>query len=248
MAGLILKNITKKYNNNYLTSNRLAVSNLSLEITDGEFMVFTGPRDSGKSTLLRIISGLERISSGELYIDNTLMNNVPPQKRNVALIFKDQSLYPSMNVYSNLAFGLRLQKITKTEISRRVQKAVKLLDIEDTLSKIPRDLSEEEVQCVLIGRAVAREPKVYLFDEPFCKLDTELQSIMREKISKLHNELKATFAFATRDRDEAMSFGASVAILNDGAVQQIDTPAHLYNNPANSFVAGFIGTPKVNKQ
>ncbi len=239
MASVTIKKLTKHY------GKVLAVDGVDLEIRDGEFIILLGPSGCGKSTLLYSIAGLESISGGEIYIGDHLMNRVPPKARNIAMVFQDYALYPHMNVYDNMAFGLKLRKASRPEIDRRVTEAATLLGIEYLLQRRPRELSGGQRQRVALGRAIVREPDVFLMDEPLSNLDALLRVQMRGEISKLHNRLKTTFIYVTHDQVEAMTMGDRIVIMKDGVVQQIGTPQEVYARPANVFVAGFIGTPSM---
>jgi multiple sugar transport system ATP-binding protein len=222
------------------------IKGVDIEIHDGEFVVFVGPSGSGKSTLLRMIAGLEDISSGLLMIDGEEMNDVPPSKRELAMVFQSYALYPHMSVFDNLAFGLKLAKVNKSEIKERVEKVAEVLQIHDYLERLPKQLSGGQRQRVAIGRAIIREPKVFLFDEPLSNLDAKLRVDMRREIKKLHKRLKTTIVYVTHDQTEAMSLGTNIAIMDQGKIQQCDTPKNIYNKPENMFVADFIGSPSMN--
>lgn len=222
------------------------IKGVDIEINDGEFVVFVGPSGSGKTTLLRMIAGLEDISSGLLKIDGKEMNDVPPAKRELAMVFQSYALYPHMTVYQNLAFGLKLAKVNQVEIKDRVQKVAEILQIEEYLERLPKKLSGGQRQRVAIGRAIIREPKVFLFDEPLSNLDAALRSNMRVELAELHDKLGATIIYVTHDQIEAMTLADKIVVLNNGIVEQIDTPTELYNKPQTEFVAGFIGSPKMN--
>ncbi len=241
MAGLLLKDINKVY-----PGGNQAVFNFSLEIRDKEFMVLVGPSGCGKSTTLRMIAGLEEITSGELYIDGKLVNDVVPKDRDIAMVFQNYALYPHMSVYDNMAFGLKLRKIPKEEIDKRVKEAAKILGITEYLSRKPKALSGGQRQRVALGRTIVREPKVFLLDEPLSNLDAKLRAQMRTEISKLHVRLATTFIYVTHDQIEAMTMGTRIVVMKDGFMQQVDTPQNLYDYPINLFVAGFIGTPQMN--
>lgn len=241
MAEVKLLNVTKVYN-----SGSVAVKNVNITVNDGEFLVLVGPTGCGKSTILRMIAGLEEITSGELYIDGKLMNNVPPSKRDIAMVFQNYALYPHMTVYDNIAFGLKLRKYSRDEIKKKVLAAAKILGLENFLDKKPKELSGGQKQRVAVGRAIVRNPKVFLFDEPLSNLDAKMRVMMRAEISKLHREIKGTTIYVTHDQVEAMTMGDRIVILKDGEVQQIDTPLNLYKYPVNKFVAGFIGSPSMN--
>lgn len=241
MADLSLKHIYKIY-----SGNVTAVKDFNLEIEDKEFIVFVGPSGCGKSTTLRMIAGLEEISKGELYIGGELKNDVSPKDRDIAMVFQNYALYPHMTVYDNMAFGLKLRKIPKDVIDTKVREAAKVLDIEHLLDRKPKALSGGQRQRVAMGRAIVREPKVFLMDEPLSNLDAKLRVQMRTEIAKLHKKLETTFIYVTHDQTEAMTLGTRIVVMKDGIVQQVDTPQHLYNHPVNIFVAGFIGSPQMN--
>jgi len=241
MANLKLKNIVKKYPNGFV-----AVSDFNLEIADKEFVIFVGPSGCGKSTTLRMIAGLEEISEGELYIGDKLMNDVAPKDRDIAMVFQNYALYPHMTVYDNMAFGLKLRKTPKSEINKRVNEAAKILGIESLLDRRPKALSGGQRQRVAMGRAIVREPKVFLMDEPLSNLDAKLRVQMRTEISKLHQKLQTTFIYVTHDQTEAMTLGTRIVVLKDGIIMQVDSPSNLYHRPNNLFVAGFIGSPQMN--
>lgn len=242
MASVELKNIYKLYPG----ATKPSVIDFNLMIEDKEFVVFVGPSGCGKSTTLRMIAGLEDISHGELYIDGELKNNVPARDRDIAMVFQNYALYPHMTVYDNMAFGLKLRKYDKAEIDERVKNAAKILGIEDYLSRKPKALSGGQRQRVALGRAIVREPKVFLLDEPLSNLDAKLRSQMRTEITKLHNRLDTTFIYVTHDQIEAMTMGTRIVVMKDGYMQQVDSPINLYDHPINQFVAGFIGTPQMN--
>ncbi len=241
MSGLLLKGINKVY-----PGGNQAVFNFCLEIRDKEFMVFVGPSGCGKSTTLRMIAGLEEISSGELYIDGKLVNDVVPKDRDIAMVFQNYALYPHMSVYDNMAFGLKLRKVPKDVIDRDVKAAAEILGITDYLSRKPKALSGGQRQRVALGRTIVRKPKVFLLDEPLSNLDAKLRAQMRTEISKLHVRLGTTFIYVTHDQIEAMTMGSRIVVMKDGFMQQVDTPQNLYDYPINLFVAGFIGTPQMN--
>ncbi len=241
MSSLNLKNIYKVY-----PSGVTAVTDFNLDIEDKEFIVFVGPSGCGKSTTLRMIAGLEEISAGELYIDGVLVNNTAPKDRDIAMVFQNYALYPHMTVYDNMAFGLKLRKMPKPQIDQRVREAARILGIEMYLSRKPKALSGGQRQRVALGRAIVREPKVFLLDEPLSNLDAKLRSQMRTEITKLHNRLATTFIYVTHDQVEAMTMGTRIVVMKDGFMQQVDTPINLYDYPVNQFVAGFIGTPQMN--
>ncbi len=241
MAGLKLKNIYKIY-----PGDVAAVKDFNLEIEDKEFIVFVGPSGCGKSTTLRMIAGLESISRGELYIDDKLVNDVEPKERDIAMVFQSYALYPHMSIYENMAFALKLRKTPKDEIDKKVKEAAKILDIEHLLERKPKALSGGQRQRVALGRAIVRNPKVFLMDEPLSNLDAKLRVQMRTEISKLHHKLQTTFIYVTHDQTEAMTMGTRIVVMKDGIVQQVDTPQNIYNYPTNLFVASFIGSPQMN--
>ena len=241
MAKVELKGIGKVYDGNVR-----AVDNANITIEDREFVVFVGPSGCGKSTTLRMVAGLEDITEGELYIDGELMNDVPPKDRNIAMVFQNYALYPHMTVYDNMAFGLKIRKTDKAEIERRVREAARILDIEKLLDRKPKALSGGQRQRVAVGRAIVRNPKVFLFDEPLSNLDAKLRVQMRAEIADLHHRLNATMIYVTHDQVEAMTMGDKIVVMKDGKVQQIGSPLYLYNHPVNKFVAGFIGSPPMN--
>ena len=223
-----------------------AVSDFCLDIEDKEFIVLVGPSGCGKSTTLRMVAGLEEISEGELYIGDKLVNDVAPKDRDIAMVFQNYALYPHMTVYDNMAFGLKLRKTPKDEIKRRVEEAARILDISHLLNRKPKALSGGQRQRVALGRAIVREPKVFLMDEPLSNLDAKLRVAMRTEITKLHQRLQTTFIYVTHDQTEAMTMGSRIVVMKDGFVQQVDTPQNLYDYPVNNFVAGFIGSPQMN--
>ena len=241
MSGLLLKGINKVY-----PSGVQAVFDFHLDIRDKEFIVLVGPSGCGKSTTLRMIAGLEEISSGELYIDGKLVNDVVPKDRDIAMVFQNYALYPPMTVYDNMAFGLKLRKVPKEIIDQKVKAAAEILGITDYLSRKPKALSGGQRQRVALGRTIVREPKVFLLDEPLSNLDAKLRASMRTEISKLHARLATTFIYVTHDQVEAMTMGTRIVVIKDGFMQQVDTPQNLYDYPVNLFVAGFIGTPQMN--
>ena len=241
MAKVELKEITKVYEGNVT-----AVEKADIVIQDKEFVVFVGPSGCGKSTTLRMIAGLEDITEGDLFIDGEKVNDIPPKDRNIAMVFQNYALYPHMSVYENMAFGLRIRKTEKSEIDRRVREAARILDIEKLLDRRPKQLSGGQRQRVAVGRAIVRNPKVFLFDEPLSNLDAKLRVQMRAEIIELHHRLDATMIYVTHDQVEAMTMGDKIVVMKDGKVQQIGSPLYLYNNPANKFVAGFIGSPPMN--
>ena len=241
MASLSLQHIDKIY-----SGNVTAVSDFCLDIEDKEFIVLVGPSGCGKSTTLRMVAGLEEISSGELYIGDRLVNDVPPKDRDIAMVFQNYALYPHMTVYDNMAFGLKLRKTPKAEIKQRVEQAAHILDIFHLLNRKPKALSGGQRQRVALGRAIVREPKVFLMDEPLSNLDAKLRVAMRTEITKLHQRLQTTFIYVTHDQTEAMTMGTRIVVMKDGFVQQVDSPQNLYDYPVNLFVAGFIGSPQMN--
>ncbi len=241
MSGLKLDHIYKIY-----PSGVQAVTDFTMDIEDKEFIVFVGPSGCGKSTTLRMIAGLEEISDGDLYIDNIRMNDIQPKDRDIAMVFQNYALYPHMTVYDNMAFGLKLRKMPRAEIDARVKEAARILGLETYLQRKPKALSGGQRQRVALGRAIVREPKVFLLDEPLSNLDAKLRAQMRTEITKLHHRLATTFIYVTHDQIEAMTMGTRICVLKDGIIQQVDAPQKLYDYPANLFVAGFIGTPQMN--
>ena len=241
MAGLSLRHIYKKY-----PGGVTAVSDFNLEIKDKEFLIFVGPSGCGKSTTLRMIAGLEEISEGELYIGDRYVNDVAPKDRDIAMVFQNYALYPHMTVFENMAFGLKLRKVPKEEIKRRVEEAARILDINHLLERRPKALSGGQKQRVALGRAIVRNPKVFLLDEPLSNLDAKLRAAMRSELTKLHKKLETTFVYVTHDQVEAMTMATRIVVMKDGLIQQVDTPQNLYDYPVNLFVAGFIGTPQMN--
>ena len=241
MASLSLKHINKTYPNGFE-----AVKDFNLEIEDKEFIIFVGPSGCGKSTTLRMIAGLEEITSGELKIGDRVVNDVEPKDRDIAMVFQNYALYPHMTVYDNMAFGLKLRKVPKDEIDKMVREAAKILDLEALLDRKPKALSGGQRQRVAMGRAIVRNPKVFLMDEPLSNLDAKLRGQMRIEISKLHQRLGTTIIYVTHDQTEAMTLGTRIVVMNAGVVQQVDTPQTLYDYPCNLFVAGFIGSPQMN--
>ncbi|WP_394649255.1 ABC transporter ATP-binding protein [uncultured Deinococcus sp.] len=241
MAEVILEHINKRYG-----TKHHAVKDFNLHIADREFMVFVGPSGCGKSTTLRMIAGLEDISDGILKIGDRVVNDVPPKDRDIAMVFQNYALYPHMNVYENMAFGLKLRKTPKEEIDKRVRDAAKILQIEHLLGRKPKELSGGQRQRVAMGRAIVREPKVFLMDEPLSNLDAKLRVEMRSQISQLHRRLGATIVYVTHDQVEAMTLGNRIVVMRDGVIMQVDTPMNLYDFPQNKFVAGFIGSPSMN--
>jgi multiple sugar transport system ATP-binding protein len=241
MAGVVLKNVYKKYEGNVI-----AVSDFNISIADKEFIILVGPSGCGKTTTLRMIAGLEEITEGEVYIGDTLVNDVPPKDRDIAMVFQNYALYPHMTVFDNMAFGLKLRKTPKEEIRKRVQEAAKILDIGHLLDRRPKALSGGQRQRVALGRAIVREPKVFLMDEPLSNLDAKLRVQMRIEISKLHQDLQTTIIYVTHDQTEALTMGTRIVVMKDSFIQQVDTPLALYDCPQNVFVAGFIGSPQMN--
>ncbi len=241
MASLSLKNIYKIYPNGFE-----AVKNFNLEVEDKEFIIFVGPSGCGKSTTLRMIAGLEDISDGEFMIDGKIMNDVEPKDRDIAMVFQNYALYPHMSVKDNMAFGLKLRKTPKHEINKKVADASQILDLSELLERKPAALSGGQRQRVAMGRAIVREPKVFLMDEPLSNLDAKLRVQMRAEISALHHRLGATIIYVTHDQTEAMTLGTRIVVMKDGIIQQVASPRELYNNPVNLFVAGFIGSPQMN--
>ena len=240
MASIELKNIEKSYGKNKV------INKFDIKINDGEFVVLVGPSGCGKSTLLRMISGLESVDTGEIYLDNKLINNLIPSKREIAMVFQSYALYPHMNVFENMAFGLKMEKIPKNEINQKVNNAAATLQIEDLLKRKPKQLSGGQRQRVAIGRAITRSPKVFLFDEPLSNLDAALRSEMRVEISKLHKKMNSNIIYVTHDQVEAMTLADRIVVLNKGNIEQYGTPNEIYSDPNNIFVAEFIGSPKMN--
>lgn len=241
MASITLKNVSKVY-----PGGVKAVKDFNLEIKDKEFVVFVGPSGCGKSTTLRLIAGLESITEGEIYIDGKLVNNVEPKDRDIAMVFQNYALYPHMTVYQNMAFGLKMRRFPKKEIDEKVTKAAQILGLSDYLDRKPKNLSGGQRQRVALGRAIVRDPKVFLLDEPLSNLDAKMRSQMRTEINKMHKDLKTTFVYVTHDQVEAMTMGTLIVVMKDGIIQQADNSYNLYENPVNKFVASFIGTPQMN--
>ena len=241
MAGLKLEHIHKAYPNGFE-----AVKDFSLDIEDKEFVIFVGPSGCGKSTTLRMIAGLEEITSGTLTIGDRVVNDVEPKDRDIAMVFQNYALYPHMTVYDNMAFGLKLRKVPKDQIDKMVKEAAKILDLDKLLDRKPKALSGGQRQRVAMGRAIVRDPKVFLMDEPLSNLDAKLRVQMRIEISKIHQRLGATIIYVTHDQTEAMTLGTRIVVMKDGIIMQVDSPQELYNNPNNLFVAGFIGSPQMN--
>lgn len=241
MASINLNNVTKTY-----PGGVTAVHNFDLEINDKEFIIFVGPSGCGKSTTLRMIAGLEEITEGNLYIGDRLVNDVPPKDRDIAMVFQNYALYPHMSVFKNMAFALQLRKVPKDEIQKKVNEVACILHIEHLLDRKPKALSGGERQRVALGRAMVRDPAVFLLDEPLSNLDAKLRTAMRSEIAKLHKQLATTFVYVTHDQIEAMTMGDRIVVMKSGYIQQVDTPQNLYDSPCNMFVAGFIGTPQMN--
>jgi len=241
MAEVVLRNVTKVFDGNVV-----AVKDASLQVADREFVVLVGPSGCGKSTTLRMIAGLEEITAGEVFIDGRLVNDVPPKNRDIAMVFQNYALYPHMSVYDNMAFGLKLRKYPKAEIDARVHEAAQILDIDNLLDRKPKALSGGQRQRVAVGRAIVRKPKAFLFDEPLSNLDAKFRVQMRAEISKLHRRLEATMIYVTHDQVEAMTMGDRIVVMENGLIQQVDTPINVYERPVNRFVAGFIGSPSMN--
>lgn len=241
MSGIVLKNICKQYDKEHY-----AVKNFNLDIHDKEFIIFVGPSGCGKSTTLRMIAGLEDISDGELWIDGELCNYYEPKDRGLSMVFQNYALYPNMTVYGNLAYALKIRKVAKKEIDKKVHQVAKVLEIEQLLDRKPSALSGGQKQRVAIGSAIIRKPKAFLMDEPLSNLDAKLRAQMRIELAKLHRELETTVIYVTHDQTEAMTLGTRIVVMKDGVVQQVESPANIYNNPRNQFVAGFIGSPSMN--
>ena len=241
MASLSLRGIYKRY-----PGGVVAVSDFTMNIKDKEFIILVGPSGCGKSTTLRMIAGLEEISEGELFIGDRLVNDVAPKDRDIAMVFQNYALYPHMTVFENMAFGLKLRKVPKDEIKKLVEEAAKILDIAHLLDRKPKALSGGQRQRVALGRAIVRDPQVFLLDEPLSNLDAKLRAQMRTELSKLHKKLGTTFIYVTHDQIEAMTMGDRIVVMKDGYIQQIDSPINLYENPVNKFVAGFMGSPQMN--
>ena len=240
MSKIVIKNLEKSFGDNKV------INKFNIDIKDGEFIVLVGPSGCGKSTLLRMVSGLESIDQGEIFLDTKLINNLIPSKREIAMVFQSYALYPHMNVFENMSFGLKMEKISKNEINEKVNHAATTLQIEDLLERKPKQLSGGQRQRVAIGRAITRNPKVFLFDEPLSNLDAALRSEMRVEISKLHKKLKSNIIYVTHDQIEAMTLADRIVVLNKGIIEQFGTPNEIYNDPNNIFVAEFIGSPKMN--
>ena len=240
MSKIVIKNLEKSFGDNKV------INNFNIKIEDGEFIVLVGPSGCGKSTLLRMISGLENIDEGEIFLDQKLINNLLPSKREIAMVFQSYALYPHMNVFENMSFGLKMEKIPKSEINQKVNNAAAILQIEDLLERKPKQLSGGQKQRVAIGRAITRNPKVFLFDEPLSNLDAALRSEMRVEISKLHKKMNSNIIYVTHDQVEAMTLADKIVVLNKGNIEQYGTPSEIYSDPNNIFVAEFIGSPKMN--
>ncbi|MEM7145781.1 MAG: sn-glycerol-3-phosphate ABC transporter ATP-binding protein UgpC [Verrucomicrobiota bacterium] len=246
MANVILRNLTKIYPGDHKNAAFEAVKGIDLEIGDGEFMVLVGPSGCAKSTTLRMVAGLEEVTEGEVLIDGGLMNDVPPKDRDIAMVFQNYALYPHMNVYENMAFGLKLRRIASNEIRRRVDEAAEVLGLVDLLERRPKALSGGQRQRVALGRAIVRQPKVFLFDEPLSNLDAKMRVSMRTEIARLHKRLGTTMIYVTHDQTEAMTLGDRITVMESGEIMQVDAPLRVYERPANRFVAGFIGSPPMN--
>lgn len=242
MGSVSFQHVKKQY----ATERRYSVDDFHLQVEDGEFLVLVGPSGCGKSTLLRMLAGLEDISEGEIYIGDRMVNYVSSKDRNIAMVFQNYALYPHMSVFENIAFGLRLRKLPKHELQERVTRAAKVLEIEALLDKLPKHMSGGQRQRVALGRAIVREPEVFLMDEPLSNLDAKLRVQMREEITKLHRKLQTTMIYVTHDQIEAMTMGTRIVVMRNGIIQQVGTPKEIYQSPKNMFVAGFIGTPPMN--
>lgn len=240
MARVGLKNVSKIYD------KKKVIDNVSLDIVDKEFLVFVGASGCGKSTLLRMIAGLETVTEGEIFIDDVFVNNTHPKERDIAFVFQNYALYPHMSVYDNIAFPLKMRNMKKNDIDKKVKEASAILDLDDLLERKPKQLSGGQRQRVALGRAIVREPKVFLMDEPLSNLDAKLRTQMRSQIKKLHQKLQTTFIYVTHDQTEALTMGDRIAVIEKGVIQQIDTPENIYANPKNTFVAGFLGSPQMN--
>ncbi len=240
MAKVVLQNISKKF------GNKEVLKDINLEINDGEFVVLVGASGCGKSTLLRMIAGLEEQTKGSIFIGETPVNGVPPKDRDIAMVFQSYALYPHLSVRDNIGLGLKVRKTPKVEIKRRIQRAVEILKLEDYIDAKPKELSGGQRQRVALARAIVREPRVFLMDEPLSNLDAKLRSQMRSEIKKLHKKLKTTFIYVTHDQTEALTMGDRVVVLNNGTIQQVDTPQNIYNHPKNVFVATFMGSNPMN--
>ena len=241
MSDLVLKKVTKVFNKNVT-----AVRDFNLEVQSGEFMVLVGPSGCGKSTTLSMIAGLEDLTSGEILIDGSTVNTLPPKDRDIAMVFQNYALYPHMTVYDNMSFSLKLRHWEKSKIDKRVKEAADILELSDYLDRYPKALSGGQRQRVALGRAIVRKPKVFLFDEPLSNLDAKMRTIMRVELKKLHDRLGATMIYVTHDQTEAMTLGDRICVMNEGELQQMDKPLEIYDNPKNIFVGGFIGSPQMN--
>jgi len=241
MAQVSLRNVTKKF-----PPNIYAVKDINLGVENKEFLILVGPSGCGKSTTLRMIAGLEEVTSGKIYIGDKMVNDIPAKDRNIAMVFQNYALYPHMTVYENMAFGLKLRRLPKSEVEQRVKETAQILNITKHLDKRPKDLSGGERQRVAVGRAIVRKPIVFLFDEPLSNLDAKLRVQMRTEINKLYTRLQTTMIYVTHDQVEAMTMGTRIAVMKEGVIQQIDDPIALYDKPVNKFVAGFIGSPPMN--
>jgi multiple sugar transport system ATP-binding protein len=241
MASVTYDHVTKKFKGDVI-----ALNDFDIKIADKEFLVLVGPSGCGKTTALRCLAGLEEVTSGKVLIGDKVVNDIPPKDRDIAMVFQSYALYPHMSVFNNMAFGLKLRKMPKSEIKKRVDKAAEILSIQNLMDRKPRELSGGQKQRVAVGRAIVREPKVFLFDEPLSNLDAKLRVQTRAEISKLHHQLATTFIYVTHDQLEAMTMATRIAVLNKGVLQQLDSPQNLYNRPNNQFVAGFIGSPSMN--
>ena len=240
MSNVILKNVTKIYD------KKVIINGVDLEIKDKEFVVLVGASGCGKSTILRMIAGLEEITDGEIFIGDKKVNDIPPKERDIAFVFQSYALYPHMTVKENIAFGLKMRKVDKKTIEQKVQEAAEILDLTEYLDRKPKELSGGQRQRVALGRAIVRNPKVFLMDEPLSNLDAKLRVQMRSEIKKLHEKLQTTFIYVTHDQTEALTMGDRIVVLNNGVIQQVDTPEEIYNNPKNTFVGGFVGSPQMN--
>ena len=240
MARVYLEHVTKKF------GNVVAVNDATLEIKDKEFLILVGPSGCGKSTTLRMVAGLEEVTEGNIYIGDTIVNDIPPKDRDIAMVFQNYALYPHMDVYNNMAFGLKLRKFPRAEIDKRVKEAAAILGIENLLKRKPKELSGGQRQRVALGRAIVREPKVFLMYEPLSNLDAKLRVQMRAELAKLHNRLQTTIIYVTHDQTEAMTMGDRIVVMRDGFIQQVGAPMEIYDHPDNVFVAGFIGSPAMN--
>ena len=241
MAEIALRNVCKQFN-----SKQYGVKDFNLDIHDKEFVIFVGPSGCGKSTTLRLIAGLEEITDGELWVDGEICNYLEPKEREMSMVFQNYALYPNMTVYGNIAYALKIRKVPKKEIDERVREVAKILEIESLLDRKPTALSGGQKQRVAIGAAIVRQPKAFLMDEPLSNLDAKLRVQMRSEIKKLHEKLQTTFIYVTHDQTEALTMGDRIVVLNNGDIQQVDSPDEIYNNPKNTFVAGFVGSPQMN--